>query len=138
MLNVVAIVGRLTADPELRTTSGGVSVCMFTVACDRNFVRQGEERKADFISVVAWRQAADFVCKYFKKGNWIAVNGTLQTRTYDDKNGVKRYVTEVSAENISFAGRNSDGKAGDVAKPFVPVAGGDDFAVIEDCDDLPF
>ncbi|NCC07587.1 MAG: single-stranded DNA-binding protein [Clostridia bacterium] len=157
MLNVVAIVGRLTADPELRTTPNGVSTCSFTVACDRNFVRQGEERKADFISVVVWRQTADFVCRYFKKGSWIAVNGSLQTRTYDDKNGVKHYVTEVSADNVSFAG-NSGSNGGSnqggyqqsapaapaprAAAAPAPVSyssgSADDFAVIDDNEDLPF
>lgn len=158
MLNIVAIVGRLTADPELRTTTSGVSTCSFTVAVDRNFVRQGEERKADFISVVAWRQTAEFVCKYFKKGSWIAVDGSLQTRTYDDKNGTKHYVTEVSAANISFAGNKSDNPSSGgsyaapsaaaparparEAAPSAPVSyaagSADDFAVIDDSEDLPF
>ena len=157
MLNVVAIVGRLTADPELRTTTNGISTCSFTVACDRSFVRQGEERKADFISVVAWRQTAEFVCKYFKKGSWIAVDGSLQTRTYDDKNGVKHYVTEVSAGNINFAG-NANSNSGNqggyqqgapamsqaprAAAAPAPVSyssgSADDFAVIDDNEDLPF
>ncbi|MCR5149755.1 MAG: single-stranded DNA-binding protein [Clostridiales bacterium] len=108
MLNVVAIVGRLVADPEQRTTGSGVSVTSFTVAVDRSFVRAGEERQADFIDVVAWRQTADFVCRYFRKGSWIAVNGSLQTRNYEDKNGNKRKATEIVADNVSFCGPKTD------------------------------
>ena len=82
MLNVIALMGRLVADPELRHTPNGIATCTFRIAVDRNFVRAGEERKADFIDIVAWRQSAEFVCKYFHKGNMIAVNGSLQTRNY--------------------------------------------------------
>ena len=90
MLNVVAIMGRLVADPELRTTPAGVNVCQFRIACDRNFARQGEQRQADFVDIVAWRAQADFVCKYFSKGSLIAINGRIQTRNYQDKNGNNR------------------------------------------------
>lgn len=151
MLNVVALVGRLTADPELRTTPNGISTCTFCVAVDRNFVRQGEERKADFINVVVWRGTAEFVCKYFHKGSWIAVNGSLQTRSYEDKNGNKRTAVEVSADNVSFAGNASANSAPAAAAPQefarpaaasqpVSYAAGnaDDFAVIDDNEDLPF
>ncbi len=79
MLNVVAIMGRLVADPELRTTPQGTNVCSFRIACDRNFVRQGEQRQADFIDIVAWRSQAEFVSKYFQKGSLIAIEGSLQT-----------------------------------------------------------
>ena len=87
MLNVVAIMGRLVADPELRTTQSGINVVSFRIACDRNFARQGEQRQADFIDIVAWRQQAEFVSKYFQKGSLIAIEGSLQTRQYQDKNG---------------------------------------------------
>ena len=80
MLNVVAIMGRLVADPELRTTTQGINVCSFRIACDRNFARQGEQRQADFIDIVAWRQQAEFVSKYFQKGSLIAIEGSLQSR----------------------------------------------------------
>ena len=90
MLNVVAIMGRLVADPELRTTQSGTNVCSFRIACDRNFARQGEQRQADFIDIVAWRQQAEFVSKYFQKGSLIAIEGSLQTRQYQDKNGNNR------------------------------------------------
>ena len=110
MLNVVAIMGRLVADPELRTTQSGTNVCSFRIACDRNFARQGEQRQADFIDIVAWRQQAEFVSKYFQKGSLIAIEGSLQTRQYQDKNGNNRTAVEVVANNISFAGpKNSNG-----------------------------
>ena len=80
MLNVVAIMGRLVADPELRTTPQGINVCSFRIACDRNFARQGEQRQADFIDIVAWRSQAEFVSKYFQKGSLIAIDGSIQTR----------------------------------------------------------
>ena len=89
MLNTAVIMGRLTADPELRQTPNGVSVTSFTVACDRNYSsRSGGERPCDFIDVVAWRQTAEFVCKYFSKGSMIIVQGSIQTRMYQDRNGI--------------------------------------------------
>lgn len=112
MLNVVAIMGRLVADPELRTTTQGQSVCSFRIACDRSYVQQGQQRQADFIDIVAWRQQAEFVSKYFQKGSMIAVEGSLQTRNYQDKQGNKRTAVEVVANNISFAGaKRQDGQS---------------------------
>ncbi len=102
-MNKVILVGRLTRDPELRVTTSGVSVCSFSVACDRRFVRQGEERKADFINCIAWRQTGEFVSKYFTKGNRIALEGSLQTRDWTDNDGKKRYATEVIVDNVEFA-----------------------------------
>ena len=102
MLNCAVIMGRLVADPELRTTPNGISVTSFCVAVDRSFVKAGEERKADFINVVAWRQTADFVTRYFHKGSMIAVQGSIQTRSYEDKNGNKRTAVEIVADNVSF------------------------------------
>ena len=161
MLNVVAIMGRLVADPELRTTQSGTNVCSFRIACDRNFARQGEQRQADFIDIVAWRQQAEFVSKYFQKGSLIAIEGSLQTRQYQDKNGNNRTAVEVVANNISFAGpKNSNGSnqggssyqnaapsyqnaaparpAAVEAAPSYSAGHADDFAVIDDSDDLPF
>lgn len=103
MLNAVCLMGRLTRDPELKTTGSGVSVTSFTLAVDRAYVKQGEDRQADFIDVVAWRGTADFVCKYFRKGQLIAVQGSIQTRTYTDKDGNKRKAVEVVAGNVHFA-----------------------------------
>ena len=103
MLNKVIIMGRLTADPELRQTPNGINTCQITVAVNRNYA-QGQERQADFITVVAWRSTAEFISKYFSKGKMIIVEGSLRTRTYDDKRypDVKHYVTEVYADNVSF------------------------------------
>ena len=156
MLNVVAIMGRLVADPELKTTTQGTSVCRFRIACDRSYVRQGEERKADFIDIAAWRQTAEFVCKYFQKGSLIAIDGSIQTRQYQDKNGNNRTAFEVVANNVSFAGAKAAGKS--AARSFeqqtsyaqqanashsAPQAGyaqgePDDFDEITDDGDLPF
>ena len=104
MLNKVVLMGRITRDLELRQTPQGISVLTFTIAVDRSFVRQGEERQADFITCVAWRNQAEFINRYFGKGRMIAVIGNLRTRTYDDKNGVKHYVTEVFVDEVSFTG----------------------------------
>ena len=113
MLNVVAIMGRLVADPELRTTTSGINMARFRIACDRNFARQGEQRQADFLDVVAWRSQADFVCKYFQKGSLIVIDGSIQTRQYQDKNGNNRTAVEIVANNINFAGpKNSSGSTG--------------------------
>ena len=108
MLNRVILIGRLVADPELKTTGSGISVTSFRIAVDRSYVKQGEERKADFIDIVCWRQQAEFVCRYFGKGSLIAVEGQLQTRTYQAKDGSNRYVVEVVADNISFTGEKRD------------------------------
>lgn len=111
MLNNAVIMGRLVARPELRTTGNGISVTSFTVAVDRRFNKQGEERQADFIDVIAWRNTAEFVCKYFDKGSMIAVQGCIQTRTYEDKEGIKRKSVEIVADNVSFCGSKSGNTA---------------------------
>jgi len=103
MLNVAVIMGRIVADPELRQTPSGISVTTFTIAVDRSYVPKGQERQADFIDVVAWRGTAEFVCKYFGKGQLIAIQGELQTRNYTDRDGNKRKVTEVVVSQAHFA-----------------------------------
>ena len=108
MLNRVIIMGRLTQEPELKQLPSGVSCLSFSVAVDRNYVKQGEERQTDFISCTAFRQTAEFIAKYFGKGRMIALEGQLRTRTYDDSNGVKRYVTEVAVDSVSFTGEKRD------------------------------
>lgn len=151
MLNVVAIMGRLVADPELKTTPAGINVCTFCIACDRSFAQQGQQRQADFIDVVAWRHNADFLCKYFAKGSMVAVQGRLQTRQYQDRNGNKRTAVEVVADSLSFAGssKKPGGQAVDEGgeappsdyrdpAPAYSQGDADDFAVIDDNDDLPF
>jgi single-strand DNA-binding protein len=103
MINKVILMGRLTADPELKTTSSGISACRFNVAVDRKFADKATgERQADFISVQTWRQSAEFVSKYFHKGSMIIVEGTLQNNNYTDQNGTKHYGYIVNAENVSF------------------------------------
>ena len=94
MLNCAIIMGRLTADPELKTTQSGISVTSFSVAVDRNYTPKGQERQTDFINVVAWRQTAEFVTRYFHKGSMIAIEGSIQTRKYQDRNGqdLKRHL----------------------------------------------
>ena len=158
MLNVTAIMGRLVADPELRTTPAGVNVCRFRIACDRNFAKPGEQRQADFVDIVAWRQQADFVCRYFQKGSLVAINGRLQTNNYQDKNGNNRTAIEIVANNVNFAAPKSANAApmGDAGygaptaapaprpaaqaapAPSYSAGSNDDFALIEDEGDLPF
>ncbi len=152
MLNVIAVMGRLVADPELRKTPNGVSTTTFTIACDRSFVKAGTERQTDFLDIVAWRNSAEFVCKYFRKGQLIAVNGSLQTRTYEDKEGKKRKVYEIVADNLHFAdSKGSSGSGGAATGSYEAPARSlpqeesaysagspDDFAVIDDSEDLPF
>ncbi len=109
MLNRVILMGRITHDLELKSTPSGVSVLSFSIAVERSFAKQGEERQADFINCVAWRQQAEFISKYFSKGRMIALEGNLRTRTYDDKNGAKHYVTEVYVDSASFTGEPKQG-----------------------------
>lgn len=113
-INKVILMGRLTADPELRQTPSGVSTCQITVAITRSFQGQNGERQSDFITVVAWRQTAEFICRYFTKGRLILVEGELRTRTYDDKRypDVRHYVTEVYADNVSFGEPKGNSQGG--------------------------
>lgn len=140
MINMVALIGRLTFEPEVRTTPSGVSVMRFQVACDRKYQKSGQDRQADFIDCVAWRQTAEFISRYFYKGSMIAVEGTLQTSSYTDKNGNQRKQVEVLANNVSFCGSKSEtgGAAGSQANPNYSSADNSDFDEIPDDDDLPF
>jgi single-strand DNA-binding protein len=101
-MNKVELIGRLTKDPEIRTTANQVAFCNFTLAVDRSFKDSNGQRQADFINCVAWRQTATFIQKYFRKGNRLAVIGSIQTRSYEDKNGQKVFVTEVVADEAEF------------------------------------
>lgn len=116
-INKVILMGRLTSDPELRQTTNGVATCQVTVAVTRSYQGQNGERQSDFINVVAWRQTAEFICRYFTKGRLILVEGELRTRNYDDKRypDVKHYVTEVYADNVSFG--ESKNASGGSARP---------------------
>lgn len=139
MLNKVILMGRLTRNPELKTTPSGVSVVTFSLAVERNFAKQGEERKADFINCVAWRNQADFLAKYFEKGQMLALSGNIQTREYDDKNGNRVYVTEVVADEIHFAGdKKADAKPQAKETKTETTTDADEFVLLPADDDLPF
>ncbi len=145
MLNTAILMGRLTADPELRHTPQGISVTRFTVAVDRSYQKAGTERQTDFIDVVCWRQTAEFVTRYFRKGSMIAVEGSIQTGSYE-KDGIRRRTFEVVANNVSFCGEKRD--SGNVMPGYgaAPSAQGasyasadtGDFEEITGDDDLPF
>lgn len=108
MINRVILMGRLVADPELKTTNTGISVTSFRIAVDRSYVKAGEQRQADFFDIVAWRSSAEFVCRNFSKGSLIAIDGQLQSRNYQTKDGQNRTAIEVVADNVSFTGERRD------------------------------
>lgn len=130
MINNIVLMGRLTADPELKHTNSDVAVTSFTLAVERDY-RQGDERISDFINCVAWRGTAEFVSKYFAKGQMMALTGTLQSRQYEDKQGSRRTAWEVVANNVSFCG----GKVESGEKKNIDAVN-DDF--IGDDDFMPF
>ena len=157
MLNVVAIMGRLVADPQLRQTTTGKNVASFRIACDRGRRDPNGQSQADFLDVVAWDRTAEFVCRYFQKGSMIAVDGRLQSRSYQDKNGNNRQAVEIVANNVNFTGPKSQNPgmgapamsapapaeysrpaAQQPAAPAYSAGSNDDFALIEDEGDLPF
>ena len=107
MFNIVILTGRLTADPELKTTTSGIPVTSFSIAVSRRY-RSGEEQQTDFIRVVAWRQTAEFVSKYFKQGSMIGIEGSIQTRRYTDRDGNNRTAFEVVANNVQFVESKRD------------------------------
>lgn len=112
-LNRITIMGRLTRDPELRHTNNGTAVTSFSIAVDRGFKAQDGSKETDFIDIVAWRQTAEFVSRYFAKGRMAVVDGRLQTRSYQDKNGNKRTAVEVVADNVYFGDSKNDDKKSD-------------------------
>ena len=142
-MNKVILIGNLTRDPEAFTTQSGVSRSTFTVAVQRRFANAQGVREADFIPVVAWRQSADFVNRYLTKGRKVAVEGSIQTRSYDAQDGSKRYVTEIIADSVEALGSRDDGQArphdnGPTPPPAVPAApSSNDFTEVDD-DELPF
>ena len=159
MLNHIVLMGRLTRDPELRRTGSGIAVASFTLAVDRDFTAQGAERETDFVDIVAWRNTAEFVSKYFTKGRMAVVSGRLQIRNWTDKEGNKRRSAEVVADNGYFGDSKRDGaapggfdqSAPSYAAPFgsspytapaqqsAPAAPASDFSMLEgDDDQLPF
>ena len=145
MLNVVAIIGRMVKDPELKTTNSGKSVCSFRIANDSGYKDASGQNQTNWLDVTAWGKTAEFVCKYFPKGSLIAIDGRLQTRQYQDKNGHNRTAVEIVANNVSFAGSKNTGTVGggvpDAPKASPRLSQGEpdaDYALIEDDGDLPF
>ena len=143
MLNKVVLMGRFTRDPELRSTPQGVSVCNFSLGVTRNY-KTGGNYESDFINCVAWRNTAEFISKYFKKGNLVCVEGTLQSRSWE-QDGVKRQTVEVMVENTYFVenkkGQDNDGSVGFDAPESAPVKetfSSEGFSAIDADDDLPF
>lgn len=129
MLNKAILMGRLTADPESKVTTNGISVCTFTLAVQRDYTPKGQDKESDFINCVAWRNTAEFISKYFAKGQLMAVEGSIQSRRYETKDGQKRSVVEVIIDEAHFAGD----KAKQSNEP-IEASGFDEIAV----DDLPF
>lgn len=150
MFNKAILIGRLTADPELKQTPNGISVCSFSIAVDRRFSGRDSERKTDFINITSWRQQAEFVCRYFHKGDVIGVEGSIQTRNYEDKNGNKRTATEIVTDNVFFTGSKANTTAGGSnsynnsyaapapAQPAYTSGAASDFEEVESDNDLPF
>lgn len=136
MLNCAVVMGRLIADPEVRSTPSGVSVCRFTIVVDRNYVKEGEKRGADFIDILAWRQTAEFVGKYFTKGQQISIQGSIQTGSYE-KDGIKRRTFEIVAENVSFCGSKNESNGASETPSFSNADTGDFVSSVDD-DELPF
>lgn len=143
-MNAINLLGRLTKDPELRYTSGNnTAVASFNLAVNRQFAQEGQPQ-ADFLNCVAWSKTAEFVSKYFTKGQQIALQGRLQTRTWDDTEGKKHYVTEVVAEKVFFAGNKNIGEQSNTSNSApktnqdFPETPGDGFYPADEDDDLPF
>ena len=149
-LNKVVLCGRLTADPELKQTQSGIAVVTFTLAVNRRFQSRTTDaanaQQADFISVVAWRQTAEFISKYFKKGSALCVTGSIQTRSWQDQQGQRRYATEVVVDEAMFVDSRNETGAGQGYTPDAyaapsfssPVADAPNFEELKADDDLPF
>lgn len=131
-MNKAILIGNLANDPESSTTQSGIAKCTFRLAVQRRFANQQGQREADFLPIVCWRQTAENCAKYLAKGRKVAVEGTIQTRSYDAQDGSKRYVTEIIAESVEFLG----GKEQQQEAPAAPA--GDGFTPVNDDDELPF
>ena len=143
--NKVILMGRLTADPELKSSSSGTSVTSFNLAVDRRYTKEGQEKQVDFITIVAWRNTAEFICNYFQKGKSILIVGSLQTRNWTDQNGQNRYATEVVVDDAMFVDSRNEGTGRDnasaipyAAEPYATPGAAESFDIIKDDDDLPF
>ena len=144
MLNKVILIGRFTRDPELRATPQGTSTCSFSLAVDRNYQSAGGERQADFINCVAWRQTAEFISKYFQKGNMVCVEGSIQTRSWKDNEGNNRYATEVVVDRSYFVESKKSAPESSAMGSSAPMFNDSPFGNLPDPtplgtdDDLPF
>ena len=138
-MNRTILIGRLVKDPEVKTTQSQIAFCGFTIAVDRK-TKKDAEKQADFISCVAWRQQAEFLGKYFQKGSRVAVTGNLQSRSFDDKDGKKVYVTEVVVDEIEFVDSKKEGQTNDNWKPepSPPAVDNGFYPVMDDDTTLPF
>ena len=136
-MNKVILIGRLTKDPELKKTNSGLSYVQFNLAVNRNYTNKSGEKQADFINCVAWRTQADNLVKYIKKGGLIGIEGEIQTRTYDDKNGTKKYITEVLCNSIEFLESKSQQSKSNY-DPFEEIAKGDNTVENATIDPLNF
>lgn len=135
MLNKAILMGRLVADPELRQTVNGTPVCAFRIAVERNY---SKEKQADFIDIVAWKATAEFVCKYFSKGRMIIIDGSIQTRNYEDKSGNKRTAVEVVANSVMFGETKAAAEGGKQTKEELPAGAAQESNDSLDSEDLPF
>lgn len=136
-LNKVILIGHIAHDLELKATPSGVSVVSFSIGVNRRFNKEGEQ-KTDFINIVAWRNTAEFISKYFKKGNAICICGSIQTRSWTDNNGNKRYQTEVVADEASFVEKKSDNGNSEYVPEYSAPSEVPKFEEFSDDDDLPF
>lgn len=136
MINQCIFTGRFVHAPELKTTNAGTKVCSFALAVERSYAAKGENRKTDFLDFVAWKGTAEYICRNYGKGDMIAIVGELQTRSFEDKDGHKRRVTEVVVKEASFCGGKRTGDAGEPAGPEYASSG--DFEELADDDELPF
>ena len=132
-LNKVILGGRLTADPELKQTQSGVPVVSFGVAVNRKYSKDAQQPEADFFNVTAWRETAEFLCRYFRKGSSVCIIGSIQNRSWTDRQGVKRYATDVIADEINFVDSKNDSDSGDAPPPSLPT-----FEELNTDSDLPF
>lgn len=137
-MNKVQLIGRLTRDPELKITANGISVCSFTIAVNRRYRNPQGEYEADFINCVAWRQSAELIAKHFSKGSMIGIVGSIQTRTYDNKDGARVYITEVSVEEVHFV--DSKKSSGSPTEQPAEHSGFDPgmFPQMDEAEDLPY
>ncbi len=151
-MNKVILMGRLTADPELRYTTSNIPLCRFSIAVDRAYAKQGEERQTDFFNITAWRSTGEFASRYFKKGMRVLVEGTIRNNNYEDSQGIKHYSVDIQADRLYFAdGKRDDASGGGFsqqpsfkapeqqnAPAAQPESGDGFFPLADDDDDLPF